>query len=55
VGSEAPEDSDFFFGHLIDLNSFQANQNTTAQIITYQKLHSEAWLGVPKNGSFNTL
>jgi hypothetical protein len=55
VGSEVPEDPDFFLGHLIDLNSFQANQNTTAQIITYQKLHSDAWLGVPKNGSFNTL
>jgi hypothetical protein len=54
VGSEVPEDLDFL-GHLIDLNSRQTAQRTTAQIITYQKLHSEAWLGVPKNGSFNTL
>jgi hypothetical protein len=54
VGSEALEDSDFF-GHFTDLNSFQAAQRTTAKIITYQKLHSEAWLGDPKNGSSRTL
>jgi hypothetical protein len=54
VGSEAPELVDFL-GHLIDLNSRHTAQKVTAQIITYQKLHSEAWLGVPKNGSFNTL
>jgi hypothetical protein len=47
--------SDDFFGNLIDLNSFQANHITTAKITTYQKLHSEAWLGDPKNGSLRTL
>ena len=33
---------DDFLGHLIDLNSFHAAQKTIAQIITYQKLHSDA-------------
>jgi len=54
VGSEVLEDPDFF-GHFTDLNSFQAAQRTTAEITTYQKLHSEAWLGDPKNGSSRTL
>jgi hypothetical protein len=48
VGLEVLGLDKFFFGHLIDLNSFQTSQTTNIHTTKYQKDHSDGLSGVLK-------